>query len=217
MLLPIAASAAAPIDVRGDWDVVSVARGVSHLQTLHIVREDFVTGAIGGTDTAPSLVQGGAQISGRVSGNVMQLNTSEPGYTSTGSATISGTGTSLSFIGTFTDSQSTTSTTTGRLVRVAYRDAGGGNGPVLSQSLRALNEVSFKPVDLARSAVLAAGLMVLIGFPGSLFNSTLQAHYDEVMGWFAFLRRRRSRTRPLAAVVHRTNGRWSPHSSDSWL
>lgn len=33
--------------------------------------------------------------------------------------------------------------------------------------------------------------MLLVAFPAQMFNSTLQAHYAEVMGWFGFLRRLR--------------------------
>jgi hypothetical protein len=39
--------------------------------------------------------------------------------------------------------------------------------------------------------LLAIALILLIGFPADIFNSTLLEHYDEVRGWFRFGRRRR--------------------------
>ena len=37
---------------------------------------------------------------------------------------------------------------------------------------------------IAGSALLTVGLVLLIAFPGELFNSTLDENYDEVRGWF---------------------------------
>lgn len=50
-------------------------------------------------------------------------------------------------------------------------------------------EVSWKAEDVLRSALLAAGLLLLIAFPSQIFNSTLMSHYEEVAGWFAAPRR----------------------------
>jgi hypothetical protein len=67
--------------------------------------------------------------------------------------------------------------------------------PSIILTLRSPSEVSLAPIDLARSAGLALLFVVLVAFPGQLFNSTLQENYDEVAGWFGFLRRlRRKRT-----------------------
>ena len=71
--------------------------------------------------------------------------------------------------------------------------------PSYAANLRSPAEVSWKTIDVLRSAALAAGLIVLIGFPGQLFNSTLMSNYAEVMGWFGFLRRfRRPKPRMTA-------------------
>lgn len=71
--------------------------------------------------------------------------------------------------------------------------SGAHTQPSINDVLRTPDQVSLNPLDMLRSAVLAAGLLILIAFPSQLFNSTLQAHYDEVMGWFGFLRRRKYR------------------------
>ena len=42
--------------------------------------------------------------------------------------------------------------------------------PAVTTTLRAPNQVSFAPIDLARSALLAAALLFLVGFPGQLFQ-----------------------------------------------
>ena len=63
--------------------------------------------------------------------------------------------------------------------------------PALARWLRGPRDVSFAPGDVARSAAVTAGMMLLVAFPAQLFNSTLQAHYDEVAGWFTLARRRR--------------------------
>lgn len=54
--------------------------------------------------------------------------------------------------------------------------------------------VSSDPIILLQSAVLALLLVVLMPFPGQLFNSTLEAHEDEVRHWF-----RLDRGRPAQA------------------
>ena len=74
--------------------------------------------------------------------------------------------------------------------------------PGLTATLRSPVEIPIDPVSIGRSAVLAAAMIFLVAFPAQLFNSTLQAHYEEVIGWFAgparFVRRRR---RPVAEAV----------------
>ncbi|GAC1331039.1 MAG: hypothetical protein NVSMB17_08830 [Candidatus Dormibacteria bacterium] len=72
--------------------------------------------------------------------------------------------------------------------------------PGVATTLRSPAQVPLDPVDVGRSALLAAGLVFLVAFPGELFNSTLQAHYDEVVGWFGWLPWRRGRP-PAAEVV----------------
>ncbi|MHB8508802.1 MAG: FGLLP motif-containing membrane protein [Candidatus Dormibacteria bacterium] len=79
---------------------------------------------------------------------------------------------------------STNATTGGNTV---HDPRGYGDAPYQSQfeqALRAPNQVSWRPVDILRSALLVALLVGLIAFPSELFNATLQEHYDEVKGWF---------------------------------
>jgi hypothetical protein len=59
----------------------------------------------------------------------------------------------------------------------------------LSAGLVAITNISLKAKDLARSAGVAAVLIVLVGFPAELFNSTLEENYDEVKRWFGPLSR----------------------------
>ncbi|MEO8510929.1 MAG: FGLLP motif-containing membrane protein [Chloroflexota bacterium] len=46
------------------------------------------------------------------------------------------------------------------------------------------DQVSTDPIVILQSAALAALLVFLMPFPGQLFNSTLEAHEDEVRHWF---------------------------------
>jgi hypothetical protein len=62
-------------------------------------------------------------------------------------------------------------------------------------SVAAPSEVRFDAVSLSASALLTVLLLLLIAFPGELFNSTVESNYDEIAGWL-----RRARIRGLAAV-----------------
>jgi hypothetical protein len=46
------------------------------------------------------------------------------------------------------------------------------------------DQVDFSLRSMLTSAAVVAGLLVLIAFPGELFNTTLEEHYEEVRGWF---------------------------------
>jgi hypothetical protein len=46
------------------------------------------------------------------------------------------------------------------------------------------DDVDFSLGALMASAAVVAGMLFLIAFPGELFNSTLETHYDEIRGWF---------------------------------
>jgi len=46
------------------------------------------------------------------------------------------------------------------------------------------DKVSTKPGDVASSLALAILLMLVMAFPGELFNNTVQANYAEIAGWF---------------------------------
>jgi parallel beta-helix repeat protein len=49
--------------------------------------------------------------------------------------------------------------------------------------------VSTGAADLATSAIVAAGLLLLLAFPSQLFNATFTENYDEIRGWFGLPRR----------------------------
>ena len=55
---------------------------------------------------------------------------------------------------------------------------------LLVQSVPAPGDLSLAPKALALSALLAALLILLIGFPADMFNATLLEHYEEISGWF---------------------------------
>ncbi len=57
-------------------------------------------------------------------------------------------------------------------------------------SLRRPTEVSGDPSLLATNALLAALFVLLVAFPAELFNSTFEANYEEIQGWFSATRAR---------------------------
>lgn len=65
-----------------------------------------------------------------------------------------------------------------------------GSGEPLRESVPSPAEVSLDPIVLAQSAAVAAGVVILAPFPAVLFNSTMEAHYGEIMGWLRTLRLR---------------------------
>ena len=106
-----------------------------------------------------------------------------------------------------------TSTT---VVAVGFTGAGSGEGPdaraaiwtsaagatrAFVDSVASPLDISLDPVVIATGAAAAAGVTLLIPFPGALFNSTLEANYAEVGAWFARPRRW------LAGIVRRVTGR----------
>jgi hypothetical protein len=48
------------------------------------------------------------------------------------------------------------------------------------------DKVSTKLIDVGGSLALAVLLILLMAFPGELFNNTFQANYDEIAGWFGW-------------------------------
>ncbi len=54
----------------------------------------------------------------------------------------------------------------------------------LATSLPGPGQVDLSPRQIALSMLAVMALIVLIAFPGELFNTTLEEHYDEVRGWF---------------------------------
>jgi hypothetical protein len=68
---------------------------------------------------------------------------------------------------------------------------GGGPHPTagaFAGSIAGPGQVSTDVSILAESAALALLIVLLMPFPAQLFNSTLEAHYDEVRGWFPRIR-----------------------------
>jgi hypothetical protein len=69
------------------------------------------------------------------------------------------------------------------------------------------DEVDFSPGALLASAAVVIGMLFLIAFPGELFNTTLETHYDEIRGWFGLGPKRpedrsgRSQFLPFAAFL----------------
>jgi alpha-tubulin suppressor-like RCC1 family protein len=61
--------------------------------------------------------------------------------------------------------------------------------PSLRESVPTPAEINLDPVILTETVVIGAGIVLLLPFPGSLFNSTLEANYPEVSGWVRRLRR----------------------------
>jgi hypothetical protein len=51
-------------------------------------------------------------------------------------------------------------------------------------------EITLDPLVLAQTAIISAGVILLVPFPSALFNSTLEENYEEVSSWLAALRRR---------------------------
>ena len=62
------------------------------------------------------------------------------------------------------------------------------------RSVRAPDELSFSPKLIAESVLFAALLILLVGFPAEMFNSTLLENYEEISGWFSWSWIRRLRT-----------------------
>jgi hypothetical protein len=74
--------------------------------------------------------------------------------------------------------------------RIGAGGGGGGSGPGLTESVPGPADISVDPIVIATSVAAAAGVAVAAPFPSTLFNSTLEANYEEVSGWFRRLRRR---------------------------
>ncbi len=69
------------------------------------------------------------------------------------------------------------------------------------ESVATVDEVSTDPIVLLQSAALALLVVLLMPFPGQLFNSTLEAHEDEVRRWFRLDR--------IGSAVGRSAGFWT--------
>lgn len=59
---------------------------------------------------------------------------------------------------------------------------GGTAEEPLRRSVPGPANISLDPVVVVQSAALAVGVIALVPFPSALFNSTLEQHYDEIVG-----------------------------------
>jgi hypothetical protein len=71
--------------------------------------------------------------------------------------------------------------------------SGGGTGARIAgrgfaASVAAPSEVRLDAASLGASALLAVILLLVMAFPGELFNSTIESNYDEIAGWLRRLR-----------------------------
>jgi hypothetical protein len=77
--------------------------------------------------------------------------------------------------------------------------------PAFTTAVPAPDAVVTDPTIIATSAILAMLAVLLVPFPGMLFNSTLETHYDEIRGWFPRGRRGTALASP-ADVSSRSDG-----------
>jgi hypothetical protein len=77
--------------------------------------------------------------------------------------------------------------------------------PLFARAVTGVSEVPTDLEDLLRSLVLVLLLIPLIVFPSHLFNSTIEANYDEIRGWF---RRRPTSAPPVDPLAISTGSRW---------
>ena len=61
--------------------------------------------------------------------------------------------------------------------------------PAFLTALPQPRHISTGGTDLAMSAIVAVGLLILLAFPSQLFNATFAENYDEIRGWFGLPRR----------------------------
>ena len=53
-----------------------------------------------------------------------------------------------------------------------------------ASSVPSMADVSIDPSAIGASALLALALLLFMGFVGELFNNTVKANYDVLMGWW---------------------------------
>ncbi len=117
------ASASTTIDIRGSWSEVTTTQGATYPQTVTFVTENFSTGAVTGTDVGNGQ---SLTVTGTIKGSTLTTRSVEAGYTSDAVGTISKSGNTLAWNGTFTDSVGhPNGTFTATLTAPA---AGGGTG-----------------------------------------------------------------------------------------
>ncbi|WP_111718393.1 hypothetical protein [Homoserinimonas sp. OAct 916] len=72
------------------------------------------------------------------------------------------------------------------------------DAPSVLSSLRTVQQVNLAPWAVAGSIGLVLILMLIVGYPAQLLNSTISTNYDRIMGWTAPFTRRWARLRPPA-------------------
>jgi hypothetical protein len=91
------ASASTSIDIRGSWAFVSSTEGATYPQTIIWTTENFSSGAVTGTD-------GPATMTGTINGSTLKTHGVQPGYTWDSVGTVTRSGSTMAWTGTFTDS-----------------------------------------------------------------------------------------------------------------
>jgi hypothetical protein len=91
------ASASTTIDIRGSWALVSSTEGATYPQTVTFTTENFSSGALTGTD-------GPETVTGTISGSTVKTHGVQPGYTWDSVGTVTKSGSTWTWSGTFTDS-----------------------------------------------------------------------------------------------------------------
>jgi hypothetical protein len=123
------ASASTPIDVRGAWTEVSTTQGANYPQTVTFLTENFATGAVTGTDVGNGQ---SLTVTGTVKGSTLTTDSVEAGYSSHAVGTISKSGSTLAWNGTFTDSAGHPN---GTFTATLTAPAGGGAGATATSGL----------------------------------------------------------------------------------
>jgi hypothetical protein len=91
------ANASTTIDIRGSWSLVATTEGANYPQTVIFTTEDFSSGAVTGTD-------GPETVTGTINGSTLKTHDVQPGYTWDAVGTVTKSGNTLAWNGTFTDS-----------------------------------------------------------------------------------------------------------------
>ncbi|MBI4261877.1 MAG: hypothetical protein HY658_15090, partial [Actinobacteria bacterium] len=85
-------------------------------------------------------------------------------------------------------------------------------GSQFASSLAGPDDLTFTVAQVLTNVAIAGGIVLLMPFPAELFNSTLEANYDEIMGWFRGIRRRASSVVARGdAAERRSRPAWVPY------
>ena len=81
------------------------------------------------------------------------------------------------------------------------RDASDPTKAVGPQRSALSQRVKSRSTQTSRSAILAAVVIFVVAFPAQLFNSTFEANYNEIVGWFGVLHRFRRKPKAVDATA----------------